>query len=148
MRQRSAGSWELRVFVGVDPSTRRRRYRSVTLRGSRTEAERELAAMVAAARAVREVGVRSPMSELLEAWFGIASTSWAPTTIRQTRSVLDRYLHPHLGQIAVGALTAAQIDATYAELRRAGGMRGQPLAAGTLARIHVVLRAALAQALR
>jgi integrase len=148
MRQRSAGSWELRVFIGVDPATGRRRYRTMTLRGSRAEAERELATMVTAARAVREVGVRSPMSELLEAWFAIASTSWAPTTIRQTRSVLDRYLHPRLGEITVGELTAADIDATYAQLRHAGGMRGQPLAAGTLARIHVVLRAALAQAVR
>src|SRR5947209_6874097 len=100
MRQRSRGSWELRVFIGVDPATGRRRYRSVTVRGNRADAERELAAMVATARAVREVGMRSRMSELLEAWFAIASATWAPTTIRQTRSVLDRYLHPHLGDIA------------------------------------------------
>jgi len=139
MRQRSAGSWELRVFVGVDPGTGRRRYRSVTVRGNRAEADRELAAMVAGARAVRDVGMRSRMSDLLEAWFGIASTTWAPTTIRQTRSVLDRYLHPHLGDGTVGDLTAAEIDRIYALLRRRGGMQGQPLAAGTLARIHVVL---------
>jgi hypothetical protein len=88
MRQRSVGSWELRVFIGVDPGTGRRRYRSVTVRGSRAEADRELAAIVAVARAVRDVGVRSRMSDLLEAWFAIASTTWAPTTIRQTRSVL------------------------------------------------------------
>ena len=148
MRQRSAGSWELRVFIGVDPSTGRRRYRSVTVRGNRAEADRELAGMVAAARAVRDVGVRSRMSDLLEAWFAIASTTWAPTTIRQTRSVLDRYLHPHLGAGTVRDLTAAEIDRVYALLRRRGGMQGQPLAAGTLARIHVVLRAALAQAQR
>jgi integrase len=48
----------------------------------------------------------------------------------------------------VGDLTAAEIDRIYALLRRRGGMQGQPLAAGTLARIHVVLRAALAQAQR
>ena len=106
MRQRSAGSWELRVFVGVDPGTGRRRYRSTTVRGSRAEAERELADMVAAVRAARDVGVRSPVADLLEVWFATASTTWAPTTVRQTRSVLDRYLHPHLGQVAVGDLTA------------------------------------------
>jgi hypothetical protein len=75
----------------------------MTVRGSRTDAERELTAMVASVRAVRSVGVRSGMSELLEAWFTIASTTWAPTTIRQTRSVLDRYLHPHLGATRVGS---------------------------------------------
>ncbi|HUF99347.1 MAG TPA: site-specific integrase [Ilumatobacter sp.] len=148
MRQRSAGSWELRVFVGVDPETKRRRYRSVTVRGSRADAQRELDVMVASTRSVREVGLRSSMSELLEAWFSIAATSWAPTTVRQTRSALKCYLHPRIGDVAVGDLTPAAIDAMYAALHRGGGMRGQPLAAGTLARVHVVLRASLAQAVR
>jgi integrase len=148
MRQRSAGLWELRVLVGVDPETKRRRYRSVTVRGSRADAQRELDGMVASTRSIRDIGVRSPMSELLEAWFAIASTSWAPTTIRQTRSVLDRYLHPRIGDSAVGDLTPAAIDAMYAALHRGGGMRGQSLSAGTLARVHVVLRAALGQAQR
>ncbi len=104
--------------------------------------------MVAAAQAVRAVGVRSTVSELVEAWFAVASTSWAPTTIRQTRSVLDRYLHPHLGAVAVGDVTAAMIDATYAALRHSGGTNGRPLSAGTLTRVHVVVRAAFAQAMR
>ena len=84
------------MYIGTDPATGRRLDRSVTVRG-RGDATRELAAMVASIRAVRAVGVRSAVSELLEAWFAVASAGWAPTTIRQTRSVLDRYLHPHLG---------------------------------------------------
>ena len=67
MRQRSPGSWELRVFVGVDPATGRRRYRSRTVRGGRADADRELAAMVAAVRAERDIGSDSSMSTLLEA---------------------------------------------------------------------------------
>jgi hypothetical protein len=51
------------------------------------------------------------VSELLEAWFAVASTGWAPTTTRQTRSVLDRYLHRQLGGLAVGEVTPAIIDA-------------------------------------
>ena len=101
--------------------------RSVTVRGSRADAERELAAMVASVEATRAVGVRSTVSELLEAWFTVASSGWAPTTIRQTRSVLDRYLRPHLGRVPVGDVTAAMIDATYAQLRRCGGIAGRPL---------------------
>jgi hypothetical protein len=46
----------LRVFVGVDPATGRRRYRSSTVRGSRTDAERALALMVASVRSARAVG--------------------------------------------------------------------------------------------
>jgi integrase len=40
------------------------------------------------------------------------------------------------------------IDATYAVLRRGGGLHGRPLTAGTFARVHVVLRAAFSQAMR
>jgi integrase len=40
------------------------------------------------------------------------------------------------------------IDAAYVRLRVSGGSRGQGLSAGTLARVHVVLRSALAQAQR
>jgi hypothetical protein len=57
------------------------------------------------------------VSKLLEAWFAIASTSWAPTTTRETRSILDRCPHPHLGHLRVGDVTTAVIDATYATLR-------------------------------
>jgi integrase len=148
IRQLSAGSWELRVLVGTDPETGRRIDRTATSRGTREQAERELAEMAASVRSTRMVGVRSPMSELFEAWFAIAETGWAPTTIRQTRSVLDCYLHPHLGRVAVGDVTPAAIDKLYVRLRRSGGVGGRPLMPGTLARVHVVLRSSLSQAMR
>jgi len=44
-------------------------------------------------------------------------------------------LHPRIGEVAVGDLTAVAVDATYAAPHRVGGMRGQPLPAGTLARV-------------
>ena len=62
--------------------------------------------------------------------------------------MLDRYLHPHLGDLAVGEITPSRIDAVYATLRRRGGVRHQPLSAGTIARVHVVLRSAFARAMR
>ena len=148
VRQRSIGSFELRVFTGVDPQTGKRCYRSKTVRGNRAEAERELAAMVDAVGRGPGVAARTTVGELLERWFAIAETGWAPTTIRQTRSVLDRYLHPHLGAHTVADLTTADIDDMCVRLRRAGGIGGKPLQPGTLARIHVVLRSSLSQAMR
>jgi integrase len=62
--------------------------------------------------------------------------------------VLDRYLHPQVGHLPVGDVTPAAIDALYARLRRCGGRRRRPLSSGTLARVHVVLHAAFAQAMR
>ena len=147
IRQRSAGSWELRAYVGVDPETGRRIDRSITVRGNRSDAERELAKMVARVRCVRAVGARSTMSELFEAWFATAVDGWSPTTVRQNRSVLDRHLHRHIGSMAVGDVTPASIDALYGRLRR-GDDAVRPLAAATVARIHVVVSSALSQAMR
>ena len=148
VRQRSIGSFELRVFTGVDPHTGKRCYRSKTVRGNRAEAERELALMVDAVGRGPGVAARTTMGELFERWFAIAETGWAPTTIRQTRSVLDRYLQPYLGARSVADLTTADIDDLYVRLRSSGGMGGRPLQPGTLARIHVVLRSCLSQAMR
>ena len=91
---------------------------------------------------------RALVGELLEQWFTIAATGWSPTTVRQTRSVLDRQLHPHLDRVLVGDLTTADIDAMYSRLLDRGGISVQPLKAGTVQRVHVVLRSALAQAMR
>jgi hypothetical protein len=66
MRQRSAGSWELRVYVGLDPDTGRRRYRTKTVRGSRADVEWELLDFVDLVGCGRGVGGRVTVGELLE----------------------------------------------------------------------------------
>ena len=147
IRQRSAGSWELRAYVGVDPATGRRLDRSITVRGNRSDAQRELAEMVARIRCVRAVGSRSTMSELFEAWFATAVDGWSPSTVRQNRSVLDCHLHRHIGSVVVGDVTPALIDALYVRLRR-GEHDTRPLAAATVARVHVVMSSAFSQAMR
>jgi integrase len=65
---------------------------------------------------------------------------------RQPR--LRRCVHPHLGPREVGEVTPAMIDALYAMLRVRGSQRGGALAAGTIARVHVVVRSAFSQAQR
>jgi integrase len=87
--------------------------------------------------------------------WGICSSAGLPCrrpvgrrAVRQTRSVLRCQLLPHVGDVRVGDLTAERIDELYAELGVRGGQRGQPLAPGTIKRVHVVLHSALAQAMR
>ena len=103
----------------------KRRYRTATVVGNRDDAERGLAELVASVRSEQSVGSRSTVSELLEAWFVVASGSWAPTTIRQTRSVVDRYLHPQLGAFRVGELTPTVIDAAECGCVRRVGVVGR-----------------------
>jgi integrase len=115
MRQRSGGSWELRVFVGVDPETGRRRYRSMTVRGNRADADRELAAMVASVRATRSVGAGSSVSELHDLRHFMATEmlqAGVPLPLvsrrldhRRVSTTLDCYAHAVPGGDAVAAQT-------------------------------------------
>jgi integrase len=148
IRQRSIGSYELRVFTGTDPATGKRCYRSKTVRGSRAEAERELATMAEIVGRGPSTASKTMVGELLEQWFKVASANWSPTTIRQTRSVLNRQLHPYLDTVVVADLTTARIDSLYSQLLAQGGVDGQALQPGTVKRVHVVLSSALAQAMR
>jgi hypothetical protein len=84
---------ELLVFTGIDPASGKRRYRSKTVRGSRVEAERELAMMVEWSDAVRA-------SRRRRRWVICSSNgSRSPRRTGHQRrfarpSVLNRQLHP------------------------------------------------------
>lgn len=143
IRQRSANSWELRVYCGVDPDTKRPRYATRTVHGSKRTARETLAALVDEVDHARTHA--GSVSELLDGWFDAASPMWAASTRRQTRSVIDRHVRPRLGAVPLARLTTAMIDDFYANLRRPGGHELSP---GTVRRIHVVVHRALAQAQR
>jgi hypothetical protein len=100
IRQRSIGSYELGVFTGPGPDEWQRCYRSKTVRGSRVEAERELAAMVEIVGRGPQRRVQDDGGRTARALVTIASANWSPTTIRQTRSVLETQLHPHLDMLS------------------------------------------------
>lgn len=147
MRQRGS-SWELRVYVGRDAVTGRKRWVTKTVKGGKREAQRALAAMVAEADrgALRSTTVT--VGELLEEWFAHAAPGFSPKCVLETRGVLDRNLLPFLGPIRLSKLGAADIDRHYRRLRDEGGRAGRPLAPGTIKRTHGVLHRALAQGVK
>jgi hypothetical protein len=148
IRQRGANSWELRVYRGTDPTTGRRRWATRTVRGSRTEAQRELADLARVANVAPVVGARTTMAELLDRWYGVSYVNWAPTTARSVRSIIDQQLVPGFGEVLVRELTAVTIDELYARLRVSGRTDGKALSVGSVRRAHAVLHRALAQAMR
>jgi integrase len=146
LRQRGPDSWELRIYLGVDAATGRERWATKTVHGSRRHASSQLTAFVEEAGYARlRAGT---VADLLDRWITHASPAWSSTTMRETRSVIERHLKPLLGHLAVNKLTTLDIDDLYRHLLRAGGAEGQPLAAGTVQRVHVVLHRALTQAVR
>ena len=148
VRARGVNSWELRVYAGTDPLTGKRRWVTRTVRGSRTEAQRELAGLAAVANVGPVVGAITTVGELLERWFSVGPARWATTTARNVCSINDRQLVPGLGSLLVREVTTAQIDEFYADLRRSPQRNGAGLSGGTVRRVHAVLHSALAQAMR
>jgi integrase len=146
IRERGRGSWQLRVYLGIDPETGRQRWGTRTVHGTQRFARAQLQELVEEAGYARlRAGT---LADLLDRWFEAASPGWALTTVSHTRSVIDCYLKPHLGHLHVAKLTTEDIDDFYAHLLRAGGRNDRPLAPGTVARVHGVLHRALAQAVR
>ena len=146
MRRRGE-AWELRVFLGADPVTGKKRYVTRTVRGGKREAQRLLAEMVTDAERGVTARTSATVGELLEQWFELASRDFSPKTVKETRGFIDRNLLPHLGDVRLAKLRASDIDALYRRLLTGTGT-ARPLAPGTVRRIHVILRRALAQGVK
>lgn len=148
IRQRGAGSFEVRVFVGVNSETGQRDYVSRTIRGSRRDAEVELTKVL---RQIDE-GAVAPRSgsigELVEAWYRLRSPNLSPPVAHNYRRIIDRNILPRWGAVSLRQLRVKDLDTWYARLLSSGGVNGGPLSANSVRRVHAVLHAALAQGVR
>lgn len=143
-----AGAWRLRVDAGTDPLTGKRRqvHRTVHAPNNRTgrkTAEQELAKLVTEVAAGRTAPTSDmTVAELLERYIALKATSWAPGSDDATRARVTRHVTPRIGNVPVERLRPADLDHLYATLL-AGG-----LSAASIRRVHNVIRAAFAQAIR
>lgn len=145
--RRRGEAWELRVFLGVDPVTGRKRYANKSVRTGKREAQRMLAEMIVEAERGTLARTSATVGDLLETWFEFAAPEFSPKTVRETRGFMDRNLLPHLATVRLSKLRASEIDALYRRLQ-AGGAGVRPLAPATIRRIHGILRRALVQGMK
>src|ERR671934_886913 len=132
MRQRGKDTWQLHVYVGIDPDTGKQRWLAKTVHGSRRYAGKQLQELLEeAGRSALRAGT---VSDLLEHWFEVSSPTWAVSTVGHTRTVIDCYITPYFGHLGVGKITTQDVDDFYSYLLRWGGKRHQPLAPSSVAR--------------
>ncbi|MDQ6696833.1 MAG: tyrosine-type recombinase/integrase [Actinomycetota bacterium] len=91
---------------------------------------------------------RSTVGNLLDEWFAHASPDFSPSTVKETRGTTERYLKPTFGATDVAKLRTDDIDRFYRSQREGKSKSGQPLKSGTIRRMHVILRRALAQGVK
>ena len=149
IRQRTSGSWEIRYSLGTNPLTGKRRTVTVTLRGSRKEAEKELRRLL---RTVDEASHVDPsritVGQWLKIWLDEIAAEVSPMTHERYAQIVDHFLAPELGNVLLTKLTPGDIGSAYIKWQTRGRLDGKPggLAPRTRRHMHRILRSALARA--
>lgn len=151
IRRQSRESWEVTVDLGRDPTTGRRRRRFMTIRGTKRDAERALAA----ALNERDRGIdispgKLTVAEYLRRWLrDYAAHNVAPSTLEGYSGIIVHHLIPTFGSLRLRDLRPAHIQEQYGRAQAAGGrVDGGPigLSAQTVLNHHRLLREALSHA--
>lgn len=121
LRQRRPGVFEIRIAIGADPLTHRTRQRSVTLHGTREDAEELLAELLTRHLSTSSAtpGPLITLAELLGAWVE-ADHPWKPSTLVGYRSVARFLRADALGARRVQQLMPADVRAAVHRWRDLG----------------------------
>ncbi|HTT88936.1 MAG TPA: tyrosine-type recombinase/integrase [Acidimicrobiales bacterium] len=141
IRERSPGSWQLRVYLGRDGHGKPIQV-SRTFKGGKRQAQAELARLLVQ---VEDRGAplkgAVTVAELLERWLDHITPQRQPGTVRGHRTCTHAVI-AEIGHVRLSKLTAQELDRAYARWLAAG------LAPATVRRYHSVLAAGLHQARR
>lgn len=147
---RRGNSWTVRVDLGPDPQTGKRRQRRETFR-TRKEAEKRLAELVVLAEQGQlGASTRMTVAEYLERWLEDYANSVAPKTLSTYTSLVRSYVTPALGTLSLAKLTPTHLVRFFSTLRekpRADGREGL-LSPATVHAVYRLLRTALNTAVR
>ena len=146
IRERSPGHWSIILDLNKD-GQRRRKWHSFA--GTKREAQKECA------RLIHEMNVgayivpsRATLAAYLEAWLADIKSRVTPNTHQRYTQLARKNIVPLLGETLLKDLQPAMISHAYSRLLESGHKRGGGLSAGTVRHCHILLKAALAQAVR
>jgi len=134
--QRGESTWVVRIFMGRDWKTRKRKYLNKTIHGTKKDARRYLNA----AWRDRDLGTfaepsSEPLSKYLDQWLETAAgPKIKAKTRRDYESLLNRHVRPALGERPLAKITPLDVQALYKEILNRG------LSARTVRYTHAVLR--------
>jgi len=151
IRQRSKGSWTIWVDLGRDPETGKRKQQTLTVRGSKKDAERELRAILSRTEGGAYIRLtKMTVGEYLETWLrDYVSTNTAPSTADGYSDIVRTHLIPELGRFPLTALQPLHVQAYYSRMLRCGRRDGKGgLSAQTVKHHHRVLYEALKHAVK
>ena len=136
--------WLVRVYLGRDPETHKRKYHNRTVRGPLRQAQAYLTRRLHERDLCRGVeGVQVTLDEFLDHWLKTAAKPKVrEKTYRDYEAMLRRYIRPYVGTKIMAVLSPLDIQGAYQQ------MIDRDLSARTIRYAHAVLRCALRQAIR
>jgi integrase len=142
--QKGKNTFLLRVFLGRDPATGKRRYRNLNFHGNKTAAQKRLSSLLRDGDlGLLAEPVRTTVAEYLDHWLeSAAKVRVRLRTLQGYKELLDRYIRPALGTQRLSKLTPLEIQRAYAR------MLDRDLSPKTVRHAHGVLRAAFNQAVK
>ncbi len=150
IRQRSKSSWSLWVDFGSDPETGKRKQQVFTVRGSKSDAQRELRAILTRIEGGAYIKpTKLTVGEFLTQWLEkYVLTNTSPRTAEGYRVIIQRHLMPNLGIIPLTQLQPSRIQGYYAKALSEVRANNGKLSARTVRNIHKVLSEALSHAVK
>jgi integrase len=147
--KRGKNSWRLKFDIGRDSVTGKRRTHFSTFRGTKREAQIELARLITEAESGNYVAPdKLTVSEFLQGWErDWVSLNVSPKTAERYSDLMRLHVRPHIGNHSLQKLRPLDLSSLYAKLLKEGrGNRG--LSARTVGHVHRVLHRALGFAVR
>jgi len=136
--------WLVRVFLGRDRETRRRRYHNRTVHGTARRAQEYLTKMLRERDLGRGLEAsETTLGEFLDRWLETAARArLREKSYRSYESLLRRYIRPVLGERILSTITPLDVQAACQQMVDRG------LSSRTVRYTHSVLRSAMRQAMR
>jgi integrase len=154
IRELPSGSFQVIVYAGTDPLTRKPRYLRETLK-TYGAAELALTRLQGQVDQNRHPKTDITLSQAISQWLDVATIE--DTTRDRYEDLVRLYIKPTLGNLAAGKLDAELLESFYARLqrcrhlcggRRRAGHHCRPLSGSTARKIHYIISGALEQAVR
>ena len=141
--KRSERTWIVRVFLGRDPRTGKRKYCNKTVHGTRKDAQAYLNGVLRdqdLGRFVEPTKLR--LDAFLARWLeDVAKPKLRESTFNGYADVVRLYVRDSIGSQLLNELTPFKLQSYYAKLRE------QQVGVATLKKLHVVIASSLDQAL-
>jgi integrase len=157
IRKKTNKSYEIAIYMGRDPETKKPKYMYERVRGTKKDAEARLAELLSRMNQGENIKPQKmTFGEFLDRWLDErVKKKNRPSTVQWYEGIANNHLKPELGHIGLRRLTALDLDRYYNKLREGGRKHnnyGQemdaPLSESTIRAHHRAIYAALEQAYR